>query len=97
MAKHNVGVPLPVFDRLTSDPVLALYRQIHERIRSTILSGGLAPGTRLPSSRTLAADLGVSRNTVEVAFTQLEAEGFLIRKVGAVLHRQFDFPPSCSP
>ena len=83
MAKQSVGVPLPVFDRLDTDPVLSLYRQIYERIRGTILSGSLAPGTRLPSSRTLAADLRVSRNTVEIAFTQLEAEGFLIRKVGA--------------
>jgi GntR family transcriptional regulator/MocR family aminotransferase len=83
MGKQSVGVPLPVFHRLASDPVVTLHRQIHERIRGTILSGGLAPGTRLPSSRTLAADLRVSRNTVETAFTQLEAEGFLIRRVGA--------------
>ena len=83
MAKHNVGVPLPVFHRLATDPVVTLHAQIHERVRNAILSRTLAPGTRLPSSRTLAADLGVSRNTVEVAFTRLEAEGFLIRKVGA--------------
>jgi GntR family transcriptional regulator/MocR family aminotransferase len=83
MTKHNVGVPLPVFHRLATDPVVTLHQQIHERIRGTILSGSLAPGTRLPSSRTLAADLGVSRTTVEVAFAQLEAEGFLTRKVGA--------------
>lgn len=83
MAKPNVGAPLPVFHRPATDPVVTLHSQIHERIRGTILSGGLAPGTRLPSSRTLAGDLGVSRNTVEVAFTQLEAEGFLIRRVGA--------------
>jgi GntR family transcriptional regulator/MocR family aminotransferase len=83
MTKHHVGVPLPVFHGLATDPVVTLHRQIYERIRGTILSGSLAPGTRLPSSRTLAADLGVSRTTVEVAFAQLEAEGLLIRKVGA--------------
>ncbi|HEV8196124.1 MAG TPA: PLP-dependent aminotransferase family protein [Gemmatimonadales bacterium] len=83
MAKQSIGVSLPVFDRLDTDPVLSLYRQIYERIRGTILSGSLAPGARLPSSRTLAVDLRVSRNTVELAFTQLEAEGFLVRKVGA--------------
>jgi GntR family transcriptional regulator/MocR family aminotransferase len=83
MAKQTIGVPLPVFGRLATDPLVTLYRQIHERIRSTILSGTLAPGTRLPSSRTLAADLRVSRNTVELAFSQLEAEGFLTRRVGA--------------
>jgi len=69
MAKQSFGVALPVFDRLATDPVITLYRQIHERIRGAILSGGLAPGTRLPSSRRLAADLGVSRNTVEPAFS----------------------------
>jgi GntR family transcriptional regulator/MocR family aminotransferase len=83
MAKQSIGVPLPVFGRLATDPVVTLYRQIYERIRSPILTGSLAPGTRLPSSRTLAGDIGVSRSTVELAFSQLEAEGFLIRKVGA--------------
>jgi GntR family transcriptional regulator/MocR family aminotransferase len=83
MAKQSIGVALPVFDRLATDPVVTLYRQIYERVRGAILSGSLAPGTRLPSSRTLAADLGVSRNTAELAFSQLEAEGFLVRRVGA--------------
>jgi GntR family transcriptional regulator/MocR family aminotransferase len=83
MTKHSIGVPLSVFHRLNTDPVIPLHRQLHERIRSTILSGALGSGTRLPSSRTLATDIGVSRNTVELAFSQLEAEGFLIRKVGA--------------
>src|SRR5258705_12884907 len=83
MAKQTIGVPLHVFDHLATDPIVTLYRQIYDRVRQTILAGSLAPGTRLPSSRTLAEDIGVSRNTVELAFTQLEAEGFLIRKVGA--------------
>jgi GntR family transcriptional regulator/MocR family aminotransferase len=83
MAKQSVGIPLPVFGHLATDPVVTLYRQIYERIRSPILAGSLAPGTRLPSSRTLAGDIGVSRSTVELAFSQLEAEGFLIRRVGA--------------
>jgi GntR family transcriptional regulator / MocR family aminotransferase len=83
MAKQTIGVALPVFGQLTTDPIVTLYQQIYERIRGTIIGGGLAPGTRLPSSRTLAKDIGVSRNTVEVAFSQLEAEGFLVRKIGA--------------
>jgi GntR family transcriptional regulator/MocR family aminotransferase len=83
MAKQSLGIPLPVFGHLTTDPVVTLYRQIYERIRSPILAGSLAPGTRLPSSRTLAGDIGVSRSTVELAFSQLEAEGFVTRKVGA--------------
>lgn len=56
-----------------------LYRQLRERV----LAGVLRAGARLPSARTLAADLGVSRNTVEAAYGQLQAEGFVERRVGA--------------
>lgn len=83
MPKQRTGAPLSIFGRLMTDPVVTLHQQICERIRSAVIAGSLAAGTRLPSSRTLARDIGVSRNTVEGAFSQLEAEGFLIRKVGA--------------
>ena len=59
-----------------------LHLQIYRRIRGAVLGGMLPPGSRLPSTRTLAADLGVSRNTAEEAFSQLEAEGYLVRRVG---------------
>jgi GntR family transcriptional regulator / MocR family aminotransferase len=48
-----------------------------------VLDGRLAPGTRLPSSRTLARDLRVSRTTTETALSQLLAEGFIERRIGA--------------
>ncbi len=54
-----------------------LYRQLHEGLRDAVLSGRVAPGTTLPSTRALAAELGVSRNTVLLAFDQLAAEGYL--------------------
>ncbi|SFJ28159.1 transcriptional regulator, GntR family [Albimonas pacifica] len=47
------------------------------------MSGALAPGDRLPSTRSLAASLGISRGTVVEAFDQLRAEGVLDAKVGA--------------
>jgi GntR family transcriptional regulator/MocR family aminotransferase len=59
-----------------------MHGQIYRSLREGILAGGLAAGSRLPSTRTLAADLGVSRNTAEEAYAQLEAEGFVTRKVG---------------
>jgi GntR family transcriptional regulator/MocR family aminotransferase len=59
-----------------------MHAQIYRSLREGILSGGLAAGSRLPSTRTLADDLSVSRNTAEEAFAQLEAEGFVMRKVG---------------
>ncbi len=60
-----------------------LYRQLYFAIREAILTGRLQPGARLPATRTLARDLGVSRNTVLAAFEQLAAEGYLGGRVGA--------------
>ncbi|MEE4407496.1 PLP-dependent aminotransferase family protein [Serratia sp. C2(1)] len=51
-------------------------------LRRAIHSGTLNRGQRLPSSRVLAEDLGVSRVTAEAAYSQLEAEGYLQRRVG---------------
>ena len=56
---------------------MSLQRQVVEQIRGLILDGRLAPGTRMPASRVLADDLGVSRNTVLGAFSRLVAEGLL--------------------
>src|SRR3546814_19138126 len=53
----------------------ALYRKLYFAIREASLQGRHRPGTRLPSLRSLAADLEVSRNTVVVAFAQLLAGG----------------------
>ncbi|KRC35994.1 PLP-dependent aminotransferase family protein [Acidovorax sp. Root219] len=53
-------------------------RQLHECLRHGIRSGLLPSGTRLPASRTLAADLGLARNSVLYAYEQLATEGFLL-------------------
>src|ERR1700760_4959125 len=52
-------------------------------LREAVQTGRLAPGTRLPSSRALAADLGIARNTVAEAYTQLVAEGWLTAAQGS--------------
>ncbi|MGC1753554.1 MAG: PLP-dependent aminotransferase family protein, partial [Trebonia sp.] len=52
-------------------------------LREAVQTGRLAPGTRLPSSRTLAADLGIARNTVAEAYAQLGAEGWLTARQGS--------------
>jgi GntR family transcriptional regulator/MocR family aminotransferase len=66
-----------------------LYRQVYEGLRAAMLSGRLARGARLPSSRALAADLGVARNTVLQAFDQLRSEGYLTgRRGGGTRARQ---------
>jgi GntR family transcriptional regulator/MocR family aminotransferase len=53
-------------------------RQLHECLRHSIRSGTLVAGTRLPASRTLAQELGLSRNTVLYAYDQLATEGFVL-------------------
>jgi GntR family transcriptional regulator / MocR family aminotransferase len=52
-------------------------------LRDAVRSGRLAPGTMLPPSRTLAADLGLARNTVAEAYAELVAEGWLASRQGA--------------
>jgi GntR family transcriptional regulator/MocR family aminotransferase len=52
-------------------------------LREAVQTGRLAPGTRLPASRTLAADLGIARNTVAEAYAQLGAEGWLTARQGS--------------
>jgi GntR family transcriptional regulator/MocR family aminotransferase len=52
-------------------------RQLHDCLRSAIRNGTLAAGVRLPASRALAQDLGLSRNTVLYAYEQLSTEGFV--------------------
>ena len=61
------------------DPKLnaPLYRQIYQRVKAAIMEGQLARGSRVPSVRALASELGVARATVENAYGLLTAEGFL--------------------
>ncbi|QBD74895.1 PLP-dependent aminotransferase family protein [Ktedonosporobacter rubrisoli] len=62
---------------------LPLFRQLYAALRSAILAGQLEGGTRLPPTRRLAEELGVSRKTVVNAFEQLIAEGYLEGKIGS--------------
>lgn len=59
-----------------------LHRQLYTHLQTAILNGDLKPGTRLPSTRALAIQLNVSRNTVLNAYQQLIAEGYLVGRVG---------------
>ncbi|QLK63331.1 aminotransferase class I/II-fold pyridoxal phosphate-dependent enzyme [Enterobacteriaceae bacterium Kacie_13] len=54
-----------------------LYRQIYQRVKAAIMEGQLRRGSRVPSVRALASELGVARATVENAYGLLIAEGFL--------------------
>ena len=61
-------------DRSGASP---LYEQLYRALKADILSGALPGGSRLPSGRALAEHLGLSRVTVETAYAQLLAEGYL--------------------
>jgi len=60
-----------------------LYQQVYRALRAEILSRRLAPGARLPSTRALAADLGVSRNVAMLAYEQLLGEGYAQARTGS--------------
>ncbi|MFO0690826.1 MAG: PLP-dependent aminotransferase family protein [Myxococcota bacterium] len=61
----------------------ALHDQIYRALREAILAGRAVAGTRLPTTRALADELGLSRNTVVAAFEALRAEGYVAARVGA--------------
>ncbi len=69
--------------RLNPRHKLPLHRQLYEALRRAILDGKLSAGDRLPSSRELAQDLNLSRNTVLAALNQLGVEGYLVSRVGS--------------
>lgn len=60
-----------------------LHRQLHLALREQILCGDRRSGERLPSSRALARELGISRNTVLAAYDALADEGFVLARVGS--------------
>jgi GntR family transcriptional regulator/MocR family aminotransferase len=67
-------------DRTGATP---LYRQLYERIRAAILSGRLAAGARLPSTRSLASQVAAARGTVDAAYALLAGEGYILGRGAA--------------
>jgi GntR family transcriptional regulator/MocR family aminotransferase len=81
-----------------------LYRRVYHALKSMIRAGRLGPAARLPSTRALARDLGVSRNTIMLAYEQLAAEGYLQSRhrgatsvVGTVPSRLVSAPARARP
>jgi GntR family transcriptional regulator/MocR family aminotransferase len=68
---------------LDRDGEQPMYEQVERTLRSAIRAGRLPAGARLPSSRALAAELGISRGVVTSAYGQLAAEGYLETRQGA--------------
>src|SRR6185437_13419453 len=81
MKKVASGIsPLIAIDRALSKP---LHRQIYDAYRGAIVGHSLRAGDRVPSTRLLASDLGISRIPILNAYAQLQAEGYFETRVGA--------------
>ncbi|HEX5198467.1 MAG TPA: PLP-dependent aminotransferase family protein [Actinoplanes sp.] len=65
------------------DSAVPVYRQVELWLRASIEDGALPAGTRLPASRALAAELGLSRITVVNAYAALEGDGLLVTRTGS--------------
>lgn len=68
-----------IIDHNSKTPI---YEQIKVQILSLITSGALSPGDKLPSLRTMAADLSLNFNTIKKVFAQLEADGVIVTVQG---------------
>ncbi len=81
MPKRTIPLSTPdmVLDHRSPLP---LYRQLYERLHTAIVTGQLEAGARLPSTRSLASELGVSRTTTALVYEQLLMEGYLESHVG---------------
>lgn len=80
MPKRTTAFPLVLPPGADDAPA---YRRLGDAMRAAILDGRLPPGTRIPATRDLATQLGLSRGTVVCAFELLQSEGYLEGRVGA--------------
>jgi GntR family transcriptional regulator/MocR family aminotransferase len=83
MNNNHPHIPLESLVSLSSDATEPLYQQLVQQLRLLIVTGRVLPSSRLPSSRQLAVDMGVSRTTCTSAYQQLLTEGLLISRQGA--------------
>ncbi|MGB4116737.1 MAG: PLP-dependent aminotransferase family protein [Polaromonas sp.] len=77
MARQSSGALLPGLN-LTLGGRIPITRELFQELRKVVISGRLKPGTRMPATRNLAIELGVSRTTVAQAYEQLKSEGYLL-------------------
>ncbi|HKD02950.1 MAG TPA: PLP-dependent aminotransferase family protein [Terriglobales bacterium] len=83
MAKRTTSLGLMLPQRNSQTPA---YRWLYESLRGEILEGRLRPGARLPASRELARQYGLSRGTIVNAFEQLRSEGYAAGTIGSGTH-----------
>ena len=59
-----------------------IYEQVRDGLRHLIVTGAIAQGEKLPSVRAMAANLAINPNTIQRAYGELEAEGYLVTEAG---------------
>ena len=72
---------------------MPLYEQLYNALAQDIRSGALQPGKALPGRRTMAAQLGISTNTVDTAYQMLAAEGLAVTRPRTPARSTAWFPP----
>jgi GntR family transcriptional regulator/MocR family aminotransferase len=82
MPKESLEIN-PAGIRLSKKSTVPLYQQLYDQFRNMLLNNRLRPGDRLPASRNLSKELGVSRIIINQAYEQLIMEGYLVGKTGA--------------
>src|SRR5918999_5995698 len=80
MPKRTSALPLALPQRSSSAPAS---QWLSSALRTEILEGRLRPGARLPATRDLARQYGLSRGTIVSAFDQLKSEGYIEGSVGS--------------
>src|SRR5262245_3057533 len=80
MAKKTTSFALVLPARASGTPA---YQWLYAELREQILNGRLRPRTRLPGTRDLAAQYGLSRGTIVLAFDQLKLEGYIEGSIGS--------------
>jgi GntR family transcriptional regulator/MocR family aminotransferase len=83
---NETSQPIELLLSVSRDGDRTLGAQIEDQLRGAIRDGALKPGTRVPSTRDLARQLGVSRRIAVDAYAQLAAEGYLVLRQGARPH-----------
>ena len=74
---------MPIKFQIDIKSGVPFYRQVIDQVKSTITTGGLEPGDRLPTVRQLAVDLSINPNTVSRAYTELELTGVVQTQMGS--------------
>ena len=86
MAVDETSQPIELLVSVSREAPGTLGAQIEDQFRRAIREGALRPGARVPSTRDLARQLGVSRRIAVDAYAQLAAEGYLALRQGARPH-----------